>query len=136
VLAPCPDFTPNINANDNSLVVHIAYGQRAVLLTGDAEREQESHLVRSHGSELAADLLKVGHHGSRTSTSAALLEAVRPTVATISCGVRNRYGHPHPTVLSVLQAAHVSAYRLDRSGSVEWWTDGTAQRVRAFSAAR
>jgi competence protein ComEC len=135
VLGPCPDYTPHINANDNSLIVHIAYGDRAVLLSGDAEHDQEAHLVQRYGRGLRADLLKVGHHGSRTSSSPALLAAVTPSVATISCGVRNRFGHPHPVALGALDAAGVQVHRLDRTGSVLWWTDGVSMQVRGFSVA-
>ncbi|HEU4411228.1 MAG TPA: ComEC/Rec2 family competence protein [Polyangiaceae bacterium] len=130
VLSPCPAFKPFGSANDNSLVVHIAYGRRAVLLTGDAEHEAEAALVERFGASLRADLLKVGHHGSRTSTGAALLAAVRPSLALASCGVRNRFGHPHPTALARLAAAGVPLARTDRGGALVWETDGESIRTR------
>ncbi len=132
VLGPCPGFEPGVNANDNSLVVRIEHGSHAVLLAGDAEHEQEQRLVGRHAQGLRADLLKVGHHGSRTSSSPAWLGAVRPRWATISSGVRNRHGHPHRAALDRLAAAGSIRLRLDVVGSVTWQTDGSEMTVRAF----
>jgi competence protein ComEC len=123
-LAPCPGFTPFINANDNSLVLRISMGKHAALLTGDAEGEEERFLMETHGDGLRADLLKAGHHGSRTSTSAGFLARVRPSLVVLSCGVRNRFGHPHPRTLETLARAGVEAARTDRGGAVVWETDG------------
>ncbi|WP_437998022.1 DNA internalization-related competence protein ComEC/Rec2 [Sorangium sp. So ce185] len=124
VLAPCPELHPDRGANDNSFVLRITYGARSALLVGDAEHEAEDALVSRHGAALRADLLKVGHHGSRTSTGAALLAAVDPSVAAVSCGVRNRFGHPSPEVLSRLSARGVAIARMDRGGALVWETDG------------
>src|SRR5262249_38960859 len=96
VLAPCPGYVPDAGANDNSLVVRLSYGPRAAPLVGDADHDEESTLVAHAARSLHADLLKVGHHGSRTSSSPIFLDAVRPSLAAISSGVRNRFGHPHP----------------------------------------
>lgn len=134
VLAPCPDVAPEQSANDNSLVLRIELGQRAALLTGDAERWAEAQLIGRHPDGLAADFLKVGHHGSRTSSSPELIARVRPSVATISCGVRNRFGHPHAETLHTLEQFGVQALRLDRTGAVEWQTDGGAAYVRSLRA--
>lgn len=136
VLGPCPAFVPGRDENDNSVVLHVALGGRAVLLTGDAEAEQEHDLVRAHGESLRADLLKVGHHGSRTSTSAGLLDRVSPIVATLSCGVRNRFGHPHPSTLAALEARGVRALRVDRFGGVRFVTDGARVEVETFATGR
>jgi competence protein ComEC len=135
VLAPCPGFVPGRDANDNSLVLRVSFGRHAALLTGDAEAEQERELVERSGDRLRADFLKVGHHGSRTSTGAAFLHSVRPTWATISCGVRNRFGHPHLPVLERLQAHGIEALRLDRTGGVIWQTDGREVRVTTATIA-
>ncbi|WP_438033821.1 DNA internalization-related competence protein ComEC/Rec2 [Sorangium sp. So ce204] len=124
VLAPCPELHPDRGANDNSFVVRITYGARSALLVGDAEHEAEDALVARYGAALRADLLKVGHHGSRTSTGAALLAAVDPSIAAVSCGVRNRFGHPSPEVLSRLSARGVAIARTDRGGALTWETDG------------
>jgi competence protein ComEC len=135
VLGPCPDFVPRRDANDNSLVLRITFGARAVLLTGDAEHEEEAELLRAHGARLRADLLKVGHHGSRTSSTPGFLAAVTPAVATISCGVRNRFGHPHRETLESFGRAGIFALRLDRTGSVVWQSDGRSSELWSFSAA-
>ncbi len=128
VLAPCPTSDESRTPNDNSFVIKIGYKSRSFLFVGDAERQEESLLLESD-SRLRADVLKVGHHGSRTSSSTAFLAAVSPTVATISSGVRNRFGHPHPDTLKVLSGANVAVFRTDRSGAIRIATDGEELRV-------
>jgi competence protein ComEC len=88
-------------------------------------------LLQTHSDDLRADYLKVGHHGSRTSTSEAFLSAVAPALATLSCGVRNRFGHPHLPTIERLSAHAVRTLRLDRSGSVTISTDGRSFSARA-----
>jgi competence protein ComEC len=126
VLAPCPRVVLDEGANDNSLVIRIEYGRRSVLLVGDAEAAEEARLRAAHPDELRSDLLKVGHHGSRTSSSPAFLEVVRPSFATISAGVRNRFGHPHPNTLRTLGNAKIPIGRTDDGGAIVWETDGNA----------
>ncbi len=130
VLAPCPRFVDDRNPNDNSFLLRIRLGERAFLLVGDAEREEEAEAVQR--SDLRADVLKVGHHGSRTSSSSAFLEAVKPRVAVISCGVRNRFGHPHRATLDALRTANTRVLRTDRAGSVVITTDGQSLEVRTM----
>jgi competence protein ComEC len=130
VLAPCPDTAPDRGANDNSIVVRIAYGDRAFLFVGDAEHEEEADLLRLPPESLRADVLKVGHHGSRTSSSPAFLRAVAPREAVISVGARNRFGHPHPMALGALTAAAARVWRTDRDGSIAITTDGDSLDVR------
>jgi competence protein ComEC len=130
LLGPCPNAIEGRAANDRSLVVRLELGRHSALLPGDAEALEESELAKVHGHLLHADLLKLGHHGSRTSTSPTWLESVRPSVAVVSVGLRNRFGHPHPTTLSRLAAAHVPVYRTDQLGSVEWSTDGSTVALR------
>lgn len=128
VLHPCPSFDPDRGANDNSIVLRITYGRRAVLLVGDAEHEAEKLLLqRPH--LLRADVLKVGHHGSRTSSSPEFLAAVRPQYATISCGVRNRFGHPHKNALQALSASGARVLRTDLDGAIRITTDGDRLEV-------
>lgn len=136
VLAPCPSFTPKRDANDNSLVLRVSYGKRRFLLTGDAERHQEHELEARYGHGLAADVLKVGHHGSRTSTTPAFLELVAPSFASISCGVRNSFGHPHAESVSALSRAGVGMLRTDRTGSLTFVTNGEQLDLYAFSFPR
>lgn len=128
VLAPCPAAVPLRRANDNSLVLRIRFGKRRALLTGDAEQEQEHDLLDE--ADLRADFLKVGHHGSRTSSGARFIAAVRPGWALISCGIRNRFGHPALSTLTTLRQNGAVVWRTDWHGAVEWQTDGSEVRVR------
>ncbi len=129
VLAPCPGFTPGRNANDNSFVLRFGFQGRALLLTGDAEHFEEAQLSDRMDLDLSADLLKVGHHGSRTSSTTEFLQRVRPTLATVSCGMRNSFGHPHAIALQRLRGSNVTVLRTDLLGSITWVTDGQAMWV-------
>ncbi|HVY28078.1 MAG TPA: ComEC/Rec2 family competence protein [Polyangiaceae bacterium] len=135
VLSPCPGFRPGFGANDNSFVIRMVWGQRAYLFTGDAEQEAEAILLERH-LNLAADFLKVGHHGSRTSSTPAFLDAVAPRVATMSTGVRNRFGHPHAPTLAKLAARGILALRTDRYGAIRIATDGRALSVESVADGR
>jgi competence protein ComEC len=107
--------------NNNSVVLHLDYGGTSLLLTGDAETEAEVAMIAT-GLPLRADVLKVGHHGSNGSTSAAFVAAVAPHLAVIQVGVENPFGHPSPEVLERL--AGVLVYRTDQNGRVEVVSDG------------
>jgi competence protein ComEC len=127
VLAPGPEFAihmPGSDAhrNDESLVMKVAYGKTSVLLEADAERPTEKFVSTE---DPAADVLKVAHHGSVTSSADALLAAVRPHFAVISVGARNVYHHPRAEVLQRLQNAHVITYRTDTDGATSFFLDGT-----------
>ena len=119
--------------NDRSLILRVRYGARTVLLPGDAE-EAEELAVAASGVDLRADVLKLAHHGSRTSSTEAWLAAVQPSVAIAPCGFDNRYGHPHPAVLARLRAISpgLRLWRTDRDGSIEVRTDGVDLRLRAI----
>lgn len=112
------------DANAASVVVMAEFRGVRVLLTGDAERDVERRLVEHFGRELRADVLKVGHHGSSTSTTQQLVDAVQPRVALISVGARNRYGHPSPDVLRSLRGRGTLVLRTDDAGSVVISIDG------------
>ncbi len=131
VLAPCPDLTPDRGPNDNSFVIRIAYGARSFLFVGDAEHAEEADLVGRAGPSLRSDVLKIGHHGSRTSTTPPFLAAVDPSIAVISCGVRNRFGHPAPVTLTTLATTRARVLRTDREGSVTITTDGHSLEVKS-----
>jgi competence protein ComEC len=112
--------------NNNSLVMRLEYGATAFLLTGDAEQEAEGSML-SAGVPLHADVLKVAHHGSRLSTSAAFVAAVSPGLAVIQVGADNRFGHPHPDVIARL--GNMQVLRTDRAGRIEVVSDGRQLRV-------
>ncbi len=134
VLAPCPTFCADRGPNDNSFVLRITYGARALLLVGDTEREEEDILLGTASERLRADVLKVGHHGSRTSSSPALLAAVAPRHAIVSVGRRNRFGHPHPLTLAALAAVGARVWRTDQDGAVVVTTDGTSLDVQSIAS--
>ena len=118
------------SSNDYSIVMRVRYGESAILLTGDAETTAERILLKALPHRyVQANVLKVGHHGSTTSTCAQFLSAVSPDIAVISCGVGNKYGHPEQPVLERLLEAHVETYRTDLSGTIHIALDGTAARV-------
>ncbi len=110
--------------NDNSVVCRVDFGDTSFLFTGDAEKAAEESLLR-RGVNLEADLLKIGHHGSRTSTTQAFLDAVSPAYGVIMAGEGNRYGHPHEEVLTRLVSAGVNIFRTDVHGTVVFVSDGT-----------
>lgn len=120
-LAPVSEEYDDLN--NYSAVTRLTYGERTFLFTGDAEREVEKELLES-GVNLQADVLKCGHHGSSTSTSASFLKAVAPGGAVISCGEDNDYGHPHQETLDRLEKAGVQIYRTDTQGTIRVLTDG------------
>jgi competence protein ComEC len=117
------------NPNDDSLALRITYRERSALLTGDIERRVERELAA--GGLARADILKVAHHGSRTSTTPDLLDAARPSFAIISAGYENPYGHPHRDVLSRLAARGVATLRTDALGLVTIRTDGRRIEIGA-----
>jgi competence protein ComEC len=130
ILAPAATYRPGERAtNDDSLVMRIRYENTAALLEGDAEAPVEEHMVATE--PLAAGLLKVGHHGSNTSTIPSFLAAVHPQFAVISAGRHNPFGHPRVSVLDELGAAHVRVYRTDTLGLSSFLLNGTTiQPVR------
>ncbi|MFO0674947.1 MAG: DNA internalization-related competence protein ComEC/Rec2 [Polyangiaceae bacterium] len=137
VVAPCPGPVEGRGANDNSFVFRWTFGSRSVLFTGDAEGIAEASMLADPAvtTRLRSDVLKVGHHGSRSSSTAPFVDAVGPSVALASTGVRNRFGHPHPSTLATFAAAGVDLLRTDRDGNVVVSTDGTALHVRRSRAA-
>jgi competence protein ComEC len=132
VLAPQADYQPaDEPSNNDSLVLRVAYGATSVLLTGDAEGPEESTMLRQPNL-LASTLLKVGHHGSHTSTHPEFLSRVAPQWAVISCGLQNTYGHPHEETLQALQDAGVKTFSTDIHGATCFALDG--KNVTAQSA--
>ena len=121
---------PEGDINNGSIVLRLAFGGFSALLTGDAEAPVEAALA-TRGLLGSVDVLKVGHHGSTSSTTPGLLGAVRPSLAIISSGAGNEYGHPAPETLAALSAQPgTSTFRTDLDGDVEVVTDGSTLRVR------
>ena len=112
------------DTNNTSIVIRIVYGDTSFLFTADAEQETEEKILES-GQDIESTVLKVGHHGSSTSTSQAFLDAVSPTYAVISCGKDNSYGHPHSETLAKLASAGVEVLRTDELGDIYCTSDGT-----------
>lgn len=120
------------STNDYSVVMRFDYYDNSFLFTGDAELESEEQML-DHWDELTldCDVLKVGHHGSHTSSSQAFLEAVTPEIAVISCGKSNKYGHPHDETLTKFKNAVVPLYRTDELGDIVLESDGKTVFVTA-----
>lgn len=126
VLNPAEPLFPD--RNNNSVALRLAHGAVSFLFTGDMEAEAERRLVES-GVDLRATILKLGHHGSSTSTSAPFLDAVRPEVAVYQAGADNRYGHPHRETLALLKEGGVKLYGTGANGVIVITTDGTSYRI-------
>lgn len=120
LLAPSAAYN---DANNASIVTRIDYGATSTLFMGDAEVEAEAALLAAH-ADLHVDLLKLGHHGADTSTTDALLDAVQPRFAAISCGKANTYGHPARRVIDALTARGIAIGRTDREGMLVYHSDG------------
>ena len=131
VLGPVNEYS---DLNDSSLVLRADYGTTSFLFTGDAEEGAEEDMLAFHSPQaFAADVLKVGHHGSSTSTSPAWLDAVSPSFAIISCGEDNTYGHPHAETLTALSEHGISVLRTDILGSIILISDGQTVTTNAVA---
>ncbi|MBQ8577711.1 MAG: MBL fold metallo-hydrolase [Clostridia bacterium] len=118
--------------NNASIVLRLEYKDVSFVFTGDAEKSSEKSILAEVGATLLdADVLKVGHHGSNTSSSSDFLDAVSPAVAVISCGENNEYGHPHKETVNALTERGVKQFRTDELGSIRIYTDGTALLVQS-----
>ncbi len=122
VLHPSDDIE-EYSLNNASVVTSLKYGEVTFLFTGDAEREAEEEMLATD-QDLQARVLKVGHHGSSTSSTDAFLDSVKPKIAVIQCGEDNPFGHPHTEVLEALESRDVDIYRTDKHGNVVVTTDG------------
>ncbi|HWP43915.1 MAG TPA: MBL fold metallo-hydrolase, partial [Blastocatellia bacterium] len=138
VLHPGPTFPNDENPNDASVVVRLTYGSRRFLFTGDAEIPEGQgkssawrQMLDWQRDLLRADLLKMAHHGSSNGTTAEILDAVRPSIVTISCAAGNDYHHPHPRVMRLLRERDdsISVYRTDLGGTITATTDGSTIEV-------
>jgi competence protein ComEC len=123
VLYPDRDVT-GFDTNDASIVLLIEYGKTRVILSGDLPSAYEEQVVARYGKELHAQVLKLGHHGSRTSSSPTWLATVRPEIAVISRGIDNKYGHPHKEVLGQLAQLNIPFLDTAVQGSIVFHSDG------------
>ena len=128
VIAPVTEDYSDLN--NSSVMVMLTYGSRKFLFTGDAENSEENTIT----ADIDCDVLKVGHHGSSTSTSRAFLTAASPEYAVISCGMGNSYGHPHTETLDRLKGAGAKIYRTDLQGNIIMTCDGEKITVNVDSA--
>ncbi len=136
VLAPFADYVPSDTPkNNDSLVLRLCYGRHSFLLSGDVERQIEYRMVDAN--ELPrTDVLKVAHHGSRTSSTEAFLEAVNPTFAVVSAGFENSYGHPNRDVIERLEQHHAAILRTDEDGLITIRSDGRRLTVDTYRDSR
>jgi len=129
---PVPEWERQRVRNDDSIVLRVRFGQVELWLTGDAGAEFESRMA-GDSTDAAIRILKVGHHGSRSSTSASLVKVLRPHIAVVSVGAGNLFGHPAPAVLDRLAAVGTVVFRTDRDGAVAIETDGETVYVQSAS---
>jgi competence protein ComEC len=125
IFAPTGDES-KLESNTASIVTRIVYGDTSFLLTGDAPMEIEDYLVRTYGKQLDSDVLKLGHHGSKTSSSDLWLDTVTPQFAVVSAGLDNRYGHPHQDVMQRVFKRNIETSHTGTDGTVTFLSNGTA----------
>ena len=123
-----PNNSEYKDLNNYSIVTKLTYGNNRFLFTGDAEKEGENEML-SKGYDLSCDILKLGHHGSSTSTTNKFLTAASPAVAIVSCGKDNDYGHPHKETMNKLNNNHITVYRTDSDGTILAETDGNTYSI-------
>ena len=111
------------NLNNYSPIIKISYGKTSFLFTGDAEKEVEKEVLES-GANIKANVLKFGHHGSSTSTTKEFFNKVDPSIGIVSCGVNNKYGHPHKEILKLIKEKHLTVYRTDKDGNIVLESNG------------
>lgn len=121
ILGPVKEYD---DLNQMSLVSKVSFGNTSVMLTGDIETPAETDMLKKRNVDYSADILKVGHHGSKTSTSEKWLKAVHPQFAVVSCGLDNDYGHPHKNIINRLEDFGVEYYRTDLEGHILFKSDG------------
>ena len=122
IVAPSENYSDS-NLNNHSVVIRLTYKDNSFIFTGDAEETSEARMASS-GYTLTSDVLKVGHHGSQTSTTNSFLSKVEPSYAVISCGSDNTYGHPHNDIINKLSTKGVEIFRTDLDGTVVAASDG------------
>jgi competence protein ComEC len=132
IFSPRADIPPGISANNSSVVTKLSYGDVRILLTGDIEREVETELLLDPSCDLAADIVKVPHHGSRTSSTEAFVHRVRAGTAVISVGRRSPFGHPHAEVVARWRAGGAYVMTTGEKGTITVSTDGSGVELHRF----
>ncbi len=122
-LAPTGDGT-NWESNMASIIIRVEYGSTSVMLTGDAPIEIEKYVVGAYPNFLKSNVLKLGHHGSKTSSSNEFLDAVHPEYAVVSAGLNNKYGHPHQSVMQAVTARNIKVDETSKEGTITFYSDG------------
>lgn len=122
ILAPDSDMKSD-NLNDYSIVIKLTYGETVFLFQGDAEKKSEQDILASY-TDIKADVIKLGHHGSSTSSTAKYIEAVDPDYAIITLGKDNKYGHPHRETIALMDEMGITVLRTDRDGTIVAISDG------------
>nr|WP_241966872.1 lamin tail domain-containing protein [Haloplanus aerogenes] len=135
VLGPPDPYLENSARNENSIILRFTFGSTSFLSTGDAEDDQEAYLVDQYGTQLRATVLKAGHHGSKTSTSGALLDTVKPETVVISSAYDSRYDHPSEETLQRLAERSIPTYWTATHGDIVVVSDGRGISVRTQQAA-
>ncbi len=125
IIAPINDYD---DLNNYSVVARLSYGNNSFLFMGDTEKQAENDIIKS-GADLRSDVIKIGHHGSSSSTSKELLEVVKPQLAIISCGENNSYGHPHKRVTDLLDEYSIPFKRTDESGTITVTSNGKTLEI-------
>ncbi|MDP8227723.1 MAG: DNA internalization-related competence protein ComEC/Rec2 [Candidatus Celaenobacter polaris] len=136
ILHPTYEYKNEANVNNYSIVIKIEYGDLSVLFTGDAEKEVEAILVENWGNKLDSDLLKVGHHGSNSSSTLDFLEYVSPEYAVISVGTKNRYDHPDEEIVERLDSSIDELFRTDQDGAVIFLYGGNTLKIKTMISER
>ena len=125
------DAVPGGTGNEASNVIKVSYGQHSFLITGDLTEAEEKQMI-AKSADMRSTVLKVGHHGSKTSSSQGFLDAVQPAYGVISVGADNKFGHPDQVVLDRLAQNHIRFWRTDEAGAIVFSSDGKRLNVRTF----
>ena len=116
--------TVDFESNTASIIAKLQYGDVGFMFTGDSPKQIENYLVHTYGSGLESEVLKLGHHGSDTSTSEPFLKATGPEIAVVSAGKNNRYGHPNKAVLARLETEKIKVIGTPAFGDISFYSDG------------
>ncbi len=125
VVHPGDEYRGSLDPNNASLCLKVVIGRTSMFFSGDAEDDAESAMNRRYGRFLSSDILKVGHHGSSTSSGTRFLDSITPKIALISVGEQNKFGHPSPAVVRLLQTRNSTVLRTDREGAIVFESDGS-----------